>query len=101
MDYYKILSSCTSFEWDEHNYDKNWYKHRVTASECEEIFFNVPLVVKDDKKHSKEEDRYHALGRTYAERHLFVVFTIRENRIRIISARDMTRKEKKVYNSYD
>lgn len=95
------LFQCEGFEWDDHNAQKIWAKHRVTPSECEQIFFHRPLVVADDLKHSKEESRYYALGQTDAGRLLFAVFTIRRNFIRLISSREMNRKEKKVYKSYE
>jgi hypothetical protein len=62
----------------------NWDKHDVTAIECEQIFFNKPLIVKRDSKHSKFENRYYALGRTNMNRLLFAVFTVRNEKIRII-----------------
>ena len=99
MDEINILAECSGFEWDEGNFLKNWEKHGVTASECEQIFFNHPLVSGKDLKHSKQEYRYYALGHTDGGRHLFVVFTIRNRLIRVISARDMNRKERKVYES--
>jgi uncharacterized protein len=89
----KILSNCTGFEWDNGNITKNWDKHDVLTGECEQIFFNKPLIVKRDKEHSKLENRYYALGRTNMNRPLFVVFTVRIEKIRIISARDMTVSE--------
>lgn len=89
----KILSQCTGFQWDAGNTVKNWHKHQVSMWECEQIFFRRPLIVKRDKKHSEIESRYYALGRTDLNRHLFVVFTIRTGKIRIISARDMTHSE--------
>ncbi|MFH0823619.1 MAG: BrnT family toxin [Pseudomonadota bacterium] len=92
------LSSCNGFEWNEGNSDKNWVKHRVSRTECEQVFFNVPLVVRGDPKHSHSEDRYFALGKTDSGRGLFVVFTIRDDSIRVISARDMNRREKRIYN---
>ena len=61
--------------------------------ECEQAFFNVPLIVADDLVHSTVEPRYYVLGQTDAERRLFIVFTIRKRRIRVISARDMSPKE--------
>ena len=82
---------------DEGNATKNWEKHDVSQVECEQIFFNNPLVVKHDKKHSLTETRYYALGRTDEERYLFIVFTIREDKIRMISARDMNRSERMRY----
>lgn len=85
------------FEWDEGNLLKNWEKHGVSASECEQVFFNRPLVAAPDEAHSLKEARYHALGITDAGRRLFVVFTVRKNKIRVISARDMNRKERKVF----
>jgi uncharacterized DUF497 family protein len=85
------------FDWDEGNINKNWIKHRVSSSECEELFFNLPLLIADDRKHSHEEPRYYALGQTNLNRGLFIAFSVRENKIRIISARDMSQKEKKVY----
>jgi uncharacterized DUF497 family protein len=101
MDIFELLLKCTGFEWDEHNAEKNWQKHRVTPSECEEIFFNRPLVVADDVRHSEKENRFYALGHTDAGRMLFVVFTVRQSLIRVISARDMNRKERKVYQSHE
>ena len=86
------------FEWDEGNLLKNWEKHRVSASECEQIFFNRPLVAGADETHSEHEPRYFALGITDAGRRLFTVFTIRQNKIRVISARNMSRKERKVFD---
>ena len=85
-----ILGNCTAFEWDDGNITKNWDKHDVSTVECEQIFFNKPLIVKRDSKHSKLENRYYALGKTNMNRLLFVVFTVRNEKIRVISARDMT-----------
>lgn len=91
------VHSIDGFEWDEGNQDKNWFKHQVTNSECEELFFNVPLVVADDQKHSQGEQRYYALGQTNDNRWLFIAFTFRENKIRVISARDMSQNEREIY----
>ena len=89
----KILENCTGFEWDQGNITKNWDRHDVSTGECEQIFFNKPLIVKRDSEHSKLENRYYALGRTNINRLLFAVFTVRNEKIRIISARDMTNSE--------
>jgi len=86
------------FDWDEGNLLKNWEKHGVSASECEQIFFNNPLIAGMDQKRSKREPRHYALGITDAKRRLFVAFTIRKKKIRVISARDMSRKERKVFD---
>ena len=93
------LENCTGFEWDEHNSGKIQVTHRVSPRECEEVLFNLPLVVTEDVKHSTAEQRYHALGLTSSGRPLFVVFTLRGKRIRVISARDMHRKERRFYQS--
>ena len=92
------LLKWEGFDWDEGNLVKNWEKHRVSASECEQLFFNSPLVAGLDEKHSKREPRYYALGMTDAKRRLFIVFTVRDKLIRIISARDLSRKERKVFD---
>jgi len=85
------------FDWDEGNRDKNYKKHKVSFKEAEEVFFNQPLKVFKDKKHSQIEKRFIALGRTDNGRKLFIVFTIRKNKLRVISARDQSRKERKIY----
>lgn len=85
------------FEWDEGNLAKSWEKHRVSIAECEQVFFNRPLVVADDERHSGEEPRYYVLGKTDTRRELFIVFTVRRRRVRVISARDMNKKEREKY----
>jgi len=90
------LRGCTGFDWDEGNATKNWVRHRVSRPECEEVFFLAPLVL-EDVGHSQDERRYLALGETAAGRHLFVAFTIRRDRIRVISARPMSRRERRAY----
>jgi len=97
----EILFGCTEFQWDPGNDQKNFIKHGVTLAECEEVFFNSPLVVADDNRHSQGEPRYYALGQTDAARLLFVVFTIRGHALRVISARDMSNREKRSYRSYE
>ncbi len=94
----EILSHVEGFEWDKGNISKNWEKHRVSYTECEEVFFNSPLIAGIDEKHSEGENRFYLLGRTDNERLLFVVFTIRGKKIRVVSARDMNRKERKIYH---
>ena len=91
------FSFVTGFEWDEGNRTKNWEKHRVSQAEGEQVFFNEPLLLFPDVRHSQHEPQYYVLGHTNAGRYLFVVFTIRGTFIRVISARDMSRKEGKVY----
>jgi len=88
------------FDWDEGNAEKNWIKHNVTPSESEQVFFNRPIFVSDDTKHSKEEKRYYALGQTDEGRLLFLAFAIRKRLIRVISARNMSRKERRIYSRH-
>jgi len=86
------------FDWDAGNSRKN-EKHGVTKPEVEQVFLNMPLIVAPDVEHSRQEIRFHALGRTDASRWLHITFTERANGtlIRPISARDMGRKERAIY----
>jgi len=93
-----ILENCEGFDWDDANSNKNWQKHKVSKIECEQVFFNRPLIVADDKKHSDSEKRWFLLGRTDMDRKLFVVFTIRKSLVRVISARSMNKKERELYD---
>ncbi len=93
------LPEFEGFDWNDGNVEKNWLAHQVTPQESEQVFFNRPLVVAVDVKHSRAEKRYLVLGQTDEDRPLFIAFTIRKRRIRVISARDMHRKERKVYES--
>ncbi len=94
LDFEKIVG----FEWDDGNARKN-DKHGVTTAEAEQVFFNAPLLLLEDGKHSLQEARLHALGKTNAARRLHISFTLRQmaSLIRVISARDMHRKEKMIY----
>jgi uncharacterized DUF497 family protein len=95
------IESLTGFDWDDGNKRKSNDKHHVSQAEAEAIFFNEPLVVAEDPIHSQAEERYHALGRTNEQRLLHITFTIRGQGtlIRIISARPMSRKERKIYDT--
>ena len=94
-----FIDQCQGFDWDAGNLDKNWEKHKVSPSECEQTFFNLPLLLIDDIAHSQTEKRFYILGKTDAKRKLFIAFTLRNNLIRVISARDMSRKEREVYDN--
>ncbi len=87
------------FDWSGGNADKNRENHGVVPVECEQVFFNNPLLVTDDAKHSASEKRWFVLGQTDAGRELFIAFTMRKSLVRVISARDMHRKERTVYRS--
>ena len=92
------LNAITGFNWDEGNRRKN-EKHGVSMAEAEQVFFNAPLLILEDAAHSQTEPRVHALGKTDAGRALHITFTLRESGllIRVISARDMHRKERAIY----
>jgi uncharacterized DUF497 family protein len=90
------LMECSGFECDSGNRLKSRMKHGVTRAEAEEIFFSAPLVARDPG-HSGSEARYHALGETLLGRRLLAVFTVRARRLRIISVRDMSRRERRTY----
>ncbi len=94
----KWIESCEGFDWDLGNFEKNQNKHQVSRWECEQLFFNEPLLIFDDQEHSKSESRHFVLGRTDLYRKLMIVFTVRNNLIRVISARSMSRKERKYYD---
>jgi len=93
----KILPKVVAFEWDKGNIDKNLKKHDVSNQEAEEVFFNKPIVFSEDRKHSTTEKRYMLWGKTNTNRNLTIFFTIRNNRVRVISARDMHKKERGEY----
>jgi uncharacterized DUF497 family protein len=96
------LERIAGFDWDEGNARKN-EKHGVSQSEAEQVFFDVNLLMVADAHHSLAETRYHALGATLDGRHLHVTFTLRSDgtRIRVISARDMHRNERQIYERED
>jgi len=93
-----LIEKCTGLQWDKGNLDKNWKKHKVSKYECEQVFFNQPFLVANDVEHSEAEKRWYILGQTDSGRLLFLVFTIRGELIRVISARDMNKKERNLYN---
>ena len=91
-----LLASLGGFDWDSGNSDKNWQRHEVRQIEAEQVLSNRPMV-KFDATHSEQESRFMALGKTDPGRLLAVVFTVRANHIRVISARPMSRAEWKTY----
>jgi uncharacterized DUF497 family protein len=93
------LRKCVGFDWDEHNTRKNWEKHQIMPGECEQVFFNRPLMEGPDSEHSLQEQRYYVLGRTNDGRRVFIAFTIRGQLIRVISARDMSKRERRQYDA--
>lgn len=91
-----VLPEPLHFDWDQWNLQKNWRKHRVIAEECEEVFFDPHKRLLKDVLHSDKENRYILIGQTQKKRHLFLVFTIRGSKVRVISARDLNQREKKL-----
>lgn len=94
-----ILKDVVGFDWDEGNSRKS-DRHGVSMAEAEQVFFSIPVLMLPDSAHSQAEPRYHALGRTIKGRRLHVTFSLRESGklIRVVSARDMSRKERKHYD---
>ena len=90
------FSQGTGFDWDEGNSDKNWTRHQVAREECEQVFHNRPIV--NLVGASGAEHRYYALGETDRTRKLFVALTFRGDLVRVISARDMSRRERRAYS---
>ena len=98
----RILPNPIVFEWDKGSIRKNFEKHDVGIQESEEIFSNEPFIISEDIENSTDdEQRFEALGKTRADRKLFISFTIRKDKIRIISIRDMSRKEEVTYESIE
>jgi uncharacterized DUF497 family protein len=93
------LDQIVGFDWDDDNRRKSADKHDVSQAEAESVFFNDPLIVAEDAKHSETEPRFNALGKAAQNRLLHITFTLRQNGtlVRVISARDMHRKERKAY----
>ena len=93
----EVIKDLIGFEWDAHNKDKNFIKHRVTDEECEEVFFDERKKMLNDVPHLVSEKRYIVIGQTKALRTLFVVFTLRHKKIRVISVRNLNKKEQTLY----
>ncbi len=94
-----IFEKITGFEWDSGNKGKNFRRHDVTDEECEEVFFDHNKRISKDTLYSDKEKRYIIVGQTKKSRLLFIVFTIRKVKVRIISSRDLNKKEHKLYES--
>ena len=93
----ELFPGITGFDWDEGNSAKTWQRHGVTQAEAEQVFLSRPLVVGQAHKQAAKEARQFVLGRTDQGRDLTVVFTLRRSQLRVISARPMSRKERRVY----
>tara|TARA_Y100000310_G_C20530162_1_gene738019 strand:+ start:323 stop:610 length:288 start_codon:yes stop_codon:yes gene_type:complete len=93
----RIFRKPIQFEWDAGNNGKNLQKHGVTDEECEEVFYDRDKKIMKDVYHSKVESRFILIGQTKTQRLLFLVFAMRGKKIRVVSARDLNNKEKKLY----
>jgi uncharacterized protein len=93
----KIIPKPIQFEWNQGNAGKSWIKHNISDKECEEPFFDPKQKVVEDVHHSEKENRYLLFGKTKQNQLLIIAFTIRHNRVRIISARIINKKEKAIY----
>jgi len=91
-----LFSKVVEFEWDDGNLE-HIRKHRFNYKECEQVFYNKPILVSQDKKHSQVESRFRVLGKTKQERLTILVFTTRWGKVRIISTRDQSKKERSIY----
>jgi uncharacterized protein len=100
MKYLEIdFTNINGFIWDKGNVNKNRLKHQVETSECEEVFFNKPIIILSDEKHSLAEQRYKIIGVTNNRRRLSLAITIRNTQIRVIMARDQSKKEKTLFET--
>ncbi len=93
------FNEVKGFEWDLGNVEKNKKKHDLDKWQIEEVFYNEPFVIYEDKRHSAVENRWYAFGKTDNEEKLLVVFTVRNCLIRVISARKMNKKERAYYEN--
>ena len=91
------LSKFKGFQWDKGNVDKSYQKHGITTNEAEEVFLDEDILLLEDIKHSEQEQRFEIIGKIIKGSMLFVVFTVRKNKIRIISARLANKKERRQY----
>lgn len=97
----EFLAGLGGFEWDANNSDKNWHNHQVRQAEAEQVLLNRPVVFAPDLKHSRTEARFFTLGRSDSGRHLAIVFTTRGRLVRVISARPMSRAERRAYGQIE
>lgn len=96
----QVFPEFKGFDWDKGNLEKNLKKHKVAPQEAEELFANLPLIARRDDHHSTPaEERIQALGTTKSGRRLFIAFTLRDHKIRVISIRDITPQEERAYES--
>ena len=93
-DFAALTAQLVGFDWDRGNAEKSWARDGVSPAEAEEVFLNRPVLLAEDAKHSARERHYNLLGPSNGGRLLSVIFTVRQNLVRVISARPMSRKER-------
>mgnify|MGYP001601294237 CR=1 FL=1 len=91
MDMHSILANCEGFEWDKGNIEKSYKKHNVLPNEAEEIFLDEDILILEDVEHSKQEKRFEAIGKIIEGRILFLAFTVRGDKIRIMETRKLSK----------
>ena len=96
---YMTRRDVVEFEWDKGNIDKNYRKHGISPNEAEEVFLDEWVAIKPDFTHSRGEDRFIAIGTSSTKQILFIIFTLRNSRVRIISARVANKKERSIYEN--
>ena len=94
-----VIPAPIEFEWDKGNKEKNLEKHGILNEEAESVFFDEKSLLAEDLKHSKFEDRFQIVGKSDMNKLLTIFFTIRKDKIRIISARGVNKKERNLYES--
>lgn len=97
MDLHERVTRASGFQWDGGSRDKSWIRHRVSVGESEEAFFNQPVLLAEDAGHAADEARSFLLGRTSRGRLFTVASTSRGDLIRVVSARDMSGRERREY----
>lgn len=91
------ISKITGFDWDKANIDKSYQKHEITPREAEEVFLDEHIAIEKDIKHQESEERFIAIGKALKDKTLFIAFTFRGSKIRVISARSANKKERRLY----
>lgn len=100
IQYMRFIKQALIFDWDKGNEEKNWIRHKVKTVECEEVFFDKRNIALPDTKHSQFEKRFYLLGKTKKDRKLTITYTLRDGKVRVISARNQNKKEQKTYETH-
>lgn len=93
----RLFKKLRGFLWDAANRDKSQLKHKVNIQEAEEVFFDGKYKLLKDRLHSQKEHRFIVIGLTKSGRLLTVAFTVRNNLVRVVSARPSSKRERGLY----